>query len=409
MIIFVYLDTEKSIEVSISMERTELMSARMPILCESEIPEFLFNAYGINVTKVEKIDKGFMSNAYKASTGSTSYFFKEPFHMPSDVLGEGEAELLDFLKSRSLPVANLIKTTDGTHYAENGGRLLSLQEFVEGEVYKSKTVPDTLLLPSFEVLGKIDGSLVDYKLPVRQKWTARYCEDYSEEEIVQELKDFLIEAETLNLCDEELRRVRRGLKFAIRIQPLMKEWATAFHWVTHSSTHGDYHVGNLIYDDRDVVAVIDWTNSSTIPVIYNIMYLYIMFGKERRKIKSIDTSELFACMQEYAKHAPLSYYDYKFAPYVFAHILGRETIPVRAHRYFFHTRNGNSVVAQKRLRSMLRSNKMCRFLIEDADTISKQLEEHYEASLTGYELWKHKKEKRKVKRLLANSPFCNWT
>lgn len=368
---------------------------KKPLLTEESIPEFLLFNYGIKADQVVKIDRGVMSSSYKVSSGDKHYFLKEPLNSISKKYIEDESCLLCFLRSKMIPVAEFMETTEGAHYVDCGDRLVTVQEFIDGNEYKAHKAPDELYLPSMEMLGKINAALKDYDLKIRRGWSKESCENYDENSIIQTLQACLSQIEELNLSDDRLARAKAVIQQTIEIQPRVKKYGAYQKYVTYSSTHGDYHVGNLIYHrtagEEEIVGVVDCSSSCSMPVSYNLLRFYLRFDPRCARSNFVDTAKLIEGLKRYTIHAPLTYHDYRLMPYVYLHIVGRILMPLRIRRCINHIVHDNEDLARRELRGALWLIRMFRYLDNNAGRMSKELARHYKSTLCKEKLIMHKR------------------
>jgi thiamine kinase-like enzyme len=370
------------------------MCARKALLNEGSIKDQLLTHYGIEIDEIEEIDKGEMSCSFKLSCAKFSdrfYFLKEPLsNVPADAINV-EAELLHFLKLHDIPVTDFIKTLNGNWYFEYGKKYIILQNFISGDEYSRRDIPEKLLAPTLAMLGKINTSLTSYKLKPRKGWSVSYCETYKAQDIANKLEKNLQNLGNIDIDCDEFEKASKATSYLQEIQPKLKEYGLLFKYLTYTPSHGDYHVDNLIYDKDEIVAVVDWTSSSSMPAGFNLMLLGLDFGTRGPGIKSIDLSNLVKNLHEYTAHAPLNYYDYKLMPYAYLHIWGRTAAPDRVKRYIDHKVIGNNEIAKRKLRVALRAVSICQYLEKNADIMSRQLEKYYESTLSKSELRCHRR------------------
>ena len=371
------------------------MCARKALLNQSNIADQVLAHYGIEVDDIEEIVKGAMSNTFKLSCaeGDESYFLKEPLTEISKEAIVAEAELLSFLKQHDIPVADFVKTLNGTWYFRHGNKSkpITLQKFIEGTEHCRSNVPRELLVPSFSMLGRINACLENYKLRPRKNISVERCEDYNEDDVVRKLDKYLAKLNNINITQEELRKITKAVKYVQRIQPSIKEYGLFFKYLTYVSTHGDYHTDNLIFDGDEIVAVVDWTSSCYMPACINLMFLGLDYGTKDAGVKSVDISALSEGLRAYAVYAPLSYYDYKLMPYAYLHAWGKRAILSRIKRYVGYKLAGNDEMAQRTLKIVMGAVSVCKYFEKNADLMSRQLEKYYEQTLSKDELGKHKR------------------
>ena len=374
------------------------MVAKKSLLRAEEVPQFLLRNYGIEVDGVVEIDRGILSKTYKVTSENEQYFLKEPLNTISGEGVEREAYLLEHLSKKQIPVAEFVHTLEGKHFVDHGENLVFLQKYIEGDKYKIYHAPDELYLPSMEFLGKFNASLVDYELSLRRKWSREYCATYDEQKVIKRLKKYSKHVKKLNLETGEVKRALGTIRYVKQIQPLMKEYGSYFEYISYGNSHGDYHVENLIYQDAEIAAVVDCASSSVRPIVFNLMRFYLRFDRDCRGATHVNLSKLAKGVQAYTTHSPLTYYDYRFMPYVYLHIVGRIILPFKIKKYVAHNRIGDSDSAYSKLGGILWLIKMHRYVMNNAESISKYLVKQYEKTLSGEQLKQHKQLKRQFEK-----------
>jgi len=374
------------------------MAAKKSLLREEEVPQFLLQNYGIEADEVVEIDRGILSKTYKVLSGDEHYFLKEPLNTISGEGIEHEAKLLDYLSKKQIPVAEFVHTLEGKYFVNHGKNLVFLQKYIEGDKYRTYHAPDELYLPSMEFLGKFNKSLEDYKLPNRKKWSRVRCTTYDEQKVIKRLIKYSEQVEKLNLKAEQVERALKAIEYVIQIQPMMKEYGSYFEYISYGGTHGDYHVGNLIYQGFEVVAAVDCASSSIRPLSFNLMRFYLKFDRDCRRGNHVNLPKLAEGIRAYTAHAPLTYCDYRFMPYVYLHVVGRIVIPYKIKKYVAHNRIGDSDSAYSKLGGILWLINMHRYVMNNAGSISKYLVKDYEKTLSGEELKQHKQLKKQFEQ-----------
>ena len=375
------------------------MAAKKALLMLEEIPQFLLHNYGIEVDEAIEIDMGILSKTHKVTSGNEHYFLKEPLNTISGEGIEREAKLLNYLHKKQIPVAEFVPTTEGKYFVNYGDNLVFLQRYIEGEKYKVYQAPDELYLPSMEFLGKFNASLADYELSQRRKWSRECCVTYDEQKAIKRLKKYSARVEKLKLSADEKKKALGIIEYVIQIQPLMKEYSSYFEHISYGNSHGDYHVENLIYRDGKVAAVVDCASSSVRPIVFNLLRFYLRFDKDCRKAHHVNLPKLAEGVQAYTVHAPLTYYDHRFMPYVYLHVSGRIILPYKIKKYVAHNRIGDSGSAYSRLGGMLWLVRKHRYVTNNAGSISKYLVKHYEKMLSEDELKQHKQFRKQFEKL----------
>ena len=162
------------------------MALEHSVLDQEIITRLLKEKYDLIVTEVQKTELG-SANCYRISDGKNDYFLKEfqARFLIEDLVRE--AQLLDHLVEKGIPVARMIKTNAGEYAFEYEGHIISLQEYVQGHGYGYNDFPKELLNTTAAMLGRIHTALKGYPLPIGmdREWLATYdaetlCREYDE-------------------------------------------------------------------------------------------------------------------------------------------------------------------------------------------------------------------------------------
>ena len=342
-------------------------------LNEELVKNLVWDNYGINVDRAERIGSGVMSNRYKISSGSDVYFLKEFLSRMSKEKINEEALLLKFLKSEAIPVAEFLKTNNDKYCFKHTDRYICMQEFIAGEYYEKNTFPDEFMLLAGEMLGKMDKCLKDYKLRDRKKMMLKHCRTYKVRKGVKELKSLSNKISKLDISEGKFKKINKRIEYLIKLQPRVKKYGKKFKNITYSSSHGDYRCPNLMCGENEINAVIDFSSSGRLPIAWNIIRFYTLSAPECKNADDIDISKLIAVVKKYLEYAPLTYEDLKFMPYIYLHILARHSVPEIFKKYIKQKLMNNKKAAERLLKRAFWYIELCCYLEENSEEISKRL------------------------------------
>ena len=95
------------------------------------IEQILIEEYNIKPTKIEEINRG-TANIFKTETSTKSYILKEFNEKRTIESIEKEISIINFLKEKNINVPQYMKTKNDKFYIKNEGRIIILQEFIDG-------------------------------------------------------------------------------------------------------------------------------------------------------------------------------------------------------------------------------------------------------------------------------------
>ena len=293
------------------------MALEHSVLDQDIISSLLKEKYDLIVTEVQKTELG-SANCYRISNGKNDYFLKE---FQSKFLLEDlvrEAQLLEHLAEKKIPVAQMIKTKAGEYAFEYEGHIISLQEYVQGHGYGYNDFPKEYLSQTAAMLGKIHTALKKYSLPVgmEQEWLASYdamtlCREYDELMAMSDPKE------------PYYQQLMEDFQYKKELSVRCSDYLKYYDGITYGATHGDYQGCQLICDNDGIKAVIDFSAAQSLPLVWEIMRSYVQSSNDARNEAVIDIQGLYNYVKEYMKYAVLSETDLKAMPYVYLFQLAR--------------------------------------------------------------------------------------
>ncbi len=267
-----------------------------------QINNFIEENYSIAATDIRLLDSHFGTEIYKAYTDKGDFIVKAmPPFMP---LSENEGLISEYLSQNGVKTAQLIKNNHGKYVSKNSDMQVTVQRFIKGKSFAVNTAPDWLMTVSSETLGRINNVLSDFPtLSIRfgKEFFKKEAAVRKKQHFERELVD--AEKEVQPFYAEQIRHLERISKFEIDTDRL-----------TYANSHGDYHIGQLIADDKDVT-VIDWASACRMPVCLELATSYV-FASPSCRDGVIDVDGLAAYVSIYTRHFPLLEYDIKAMPYV---------------------------------------------------------------------------------------------
>lgn len=292
------------------------MSLEKSVLSNNSIQELMKQNYGIVVTYVEKMRLG-SANCYKLFDGNRYYFLKELQSSFSPESIKREADMINYLSAKGIPVARFYKTKDERDSFIYEGHTICLEEFVSGESYGYNDLPERLLPKLASMLGRLHFCLKDYILPggMDTQWRETYLSD----KLVSQYDELLAIAGK----DRNSERIIKDLEYKKGLAERINKYNQYFEGITYIASHGDYQGCRLIFDGDEIKAVIDFSSARTLPAVWEIMRSFTQSSQECRRSATIDTSDFCDYVSEYMKHSRLTKNDLSAMPYVYLFQLAR--------------------------------------------------------------------------------------
>lgn len=295
------------------------MALEHSVLNEQIIIELLKENWGQSVLKAEKMPLG-SANCYRVIGNSECYFLKEfqSSFKPEDLIRE--AELTNYLVERGIPTTRFIPTISGEMYVKYQGHCICLEEYIEGTQFNYSNFPKEFLKKEAAMLGKIHQCLSGYDLLIGmdEKWVNSFSVSEAKAKY-DELLGILEKHKMDNLYD----KIKEELLYKKELSEYCDGLKQYYDGITYVSTHGDYQGCQLIFDDENIKAVIDFSSAKKIPAVWELMRSYVQSSEYCRSETKIDVQEFAEYVKEYMKYFPLIETDLKAMPYVYLFQLAR--------------------------------------------------------------------------------------
>ena len=130
-------------------------------LNNDKIKDILENQYNIKVLKITKINRG-TSNIFKIQSDKNKYILKEFISERTRETIIKEINIINFLQERNINVPKYIKTIDNKFYTENEGRIIIVQEFINGYTIDSNVGNYEKVIECARILGRLTKELMEY-------------------------------------------------------------------------------------------------------------------------------------------------------------------------------------------------------------------------------------------------------
>ena len=328
-------------------------------LDNKKIEKILREEYNLEMSNIEKLDRG-TSNLFKIESGKNKYILKEFISKRNKETIMKEVNIINFLKERCINVPNYVKTVSGNYYTENEGRMIILQNFIDGYIIDNNTGDYQKVIECARILGKLTKELM-------------YYPELSEENIIEEYfskNRVILGIEKLeklknNINDRNIYRkqIENDLNYRIKI---LKEIENNFNFdiidkFTIINSHGDFCSQQLIYNDKVEPTIIDFEKAKRLPIVWEVIRSYSYIDKDSKN-GDINVNTLVDYFNEFSKYILLNKYDLKYVSYLYLLQLASSTFGYEEY---------NEDYNQKELLNFafFRTN-LCKSLYEKAEEIS---------------------------------------
>ena len=325
------------------------------ILTEELIKKLLQDNYDIEVTTIERINRG-SANIYNIDN---KYILKE-FTSDREVSSiEKEYNVIKHLDSKGLKVPTYIETKYGNPYIIYEGKIIILQVYLDGYAMPNNTGDYDKTIESATILGKLTKALEDYELDSNYD---EYPTKEGLEEGIVKLNDLINKIKDDNPYKD---KIIFDLKRRIEISNKLLDFNfDDIKNVTLKICHGDYSVQQLIYNDNNKTAVIDFETVRRMPIVWEIIRSYSYIDKEC-KDGVFNLNTFIDYVKEVQKYIDLTEYDLKYMPYIYIFQLVSST--------FGYKQYNNDYTRTSLLDFALFRTNLCNYLFDNLEIISNKL------------------------------------
>jgi len=339
------------------------MALERTVLNDNIVAGILSQQYGFNFVSMKKLDLG-SANCFRVYDGKQYYFLKEFQSSFSEDTIIQEAKLLDFLTLQGIPTTYFYKTLSGQYVTTHQGHIICLEEYIVGQAYDYDDLPPYLLPSVGKMLGKLHQVLKNYPLLIdmSDEWLA----SFSANDLIAQY-DALIQMASSQANDRNTNRIIEDLQYKKQLAVRCEEYKRYYKGITYCSTHGDYQGCQLIFEENEIKAVIDFSAASCLPVTWEIMRSFVQSCNDCRMNGTINIAAFCDYVRRYLQFSPLTKADMIAMPYVYLFQLARSKYGYPQYL------NSDSEDKDRLLRFAFWRTKMCREVEANAEAISNEL------------------------------------
>lgn len=325
------------------------------VLNEKTIKELLKEKYGLNVLRVEKINRG-SANIYNIDD---EYVLKEfsSDRKVSDI--EKEYKVIKYLDSQGFRVPKYVETLEGMCYFVYRERIIIVQVFLSGYAMENNTGDYEKTMESATILGKLSKALENYDLKTE------YLDFPTKEGLMADKEKLKSFRETIKQDNPYRERFISDINKKLEIIAKLQECDfDELKKVTLKLCHGDYSVQQLIYNEKLGTAIIDFETIKTMPVVWEIIRSYTYIDKDCKN-GEMNLSTFVDYVKEVMKYIDLTEFDLKFMPYIYIFQLVGSTFGYKQYN-LDNSKTGLLEFA------LFRTN-LCNYLFDNLEAITEAL------------------------------------
>jgi Ser/Thr protein kinase RdoA (MazF antagonist) len=245
--------------------------------------------YGLNLTLVEKVRKGFLSENYVLTDGSRRYFLKKYLYTREGKIKEIH-QAKKFFAEGQIPVILPFIAEDDASFFNLRGRFYALFPFVEGKEYLRGTLTQKATESLGAMLGRIHSRGKESHIAAEKTF-----KPWNKGETLQQLEQIF----------ERIQSVKNQSDFdQLALDSLnMKRNVIESNQIIYNSQslpsdhliHGDYMAENVFFNEKDEVSfVFDWEKIQYAPRTFELFRsLFVTFINEAEGVLDLKKSKQY--------------------------------------------------------------------------------------------------------------------
>lgn len=274
----------------------------------------MFKLYGIEIESMVPSKSGAGSLTYFVNVSDLKFVVKYPSENEMNH-SEVEIKVCKELLEKGIPACKFVKNNQGNYLSiDENGRRFTVQEFYEGETYAYNEAPIEAQTDSAIALANIHNAMKDMTdIPIGIG--ADFFKYRKPEYMIDSYKETLQHAiqNQDNIIAEKIRN-------NIKVIESMPRYSFDTEKFSCGNTHGDYMISQILWKDKKINGIIDWTCACKHPYIWEIIRSYVFMAPEV-KLGEINIENLINYISTYLKHGTLNEYDIKNAGNLFFYFL----------------------------------------------------------------------------------------
>lgn len=335
---------------------------------DNELRKWINDIYDLQIDKVEKTELGSANCYYLYSNNKERFFLKEFQEKITHENLEEEIKICRYLNENGIATSTFISNRDGEYISSYRDRYIHVQRYIEGKTYSMFELPDELMLKAAKTLGRINKVLSEYKID-RYHFGEKWLREWSNEREIEKLKKILEEkCAEIDTNSAVYKQICEDFEFKINVLKTMEGYSKRFLGTHLCTSHGDYSLLQILCEDKDIVAIIDFASACTLPPTWEIIRSYSYGAKECRENGEIDFNKFTKYLDSYLAEYEIPKADIVRMPSLYFFNLIRSSFGYK--QYLKNKSDANLDFAFWR-------TKMCRWLYENMDEFGAYLNDYY--------------------------------
>ena len=291
-------------------------------LNKDKIKNLLEKEYGIQLSNISEINRG-TSNLFKIETENKKYVLKEFISQRNKETIIKEIGIINFLQKRNINVPKYITTVNGKYYTQNEGRIIIVQEFVEGYTIEDNSGDYERVMECANILGKLTKELLNYPELSDENILEKYFSRSRVKSGILEMNQILKTIKQKNVYKD---RIEKDINYRIKILEKLENnfKFEIINKLTMLNSHGDFCSQQLIYNDKKEPTIIDFEKAKKLPVVWEVIRSYSYIDRDCKN-GNINVDTLVDYFKEFTKYIKLNRYDLEYAPYLYLMQLASST------------------------------------------------------------------------------------
>ena len=324
---------------------------------QKEIIDYVNTKYGLNISKINKINKG-SANIYLLND---KYILKEFQSKYSKEEIDKEVIIINHLRKHNIKVPEYIKTLAGKYSDTYKEKTIIIQKYIKGYTLDKNQGNYQQTIECAEYYGKIVNALKNLLIDLPSSDISNWYSKDSFTRSIQKHKHLL----SLLKNNETDNKIKKDILEKISMLETIRNNYnfTEMKNLTILGTHGDYNVLQFIYKNGKINSVIDFVSACKMPVVWELIRSYSYIDKDAKN-GSFNLKTFIDYVKMFNKYIKLNKYDIKYMPYLYLIQILNSTF---GYKQYIESKNMDLLQF-----GCLRTN-ICRYLFDNAELISDTL------------------------------------
>ena len=192
------------------------MGIQKTSLNKGKIKDILQNEYNIKPIDISVINRG-TANIFKIVALDKCYILKEFTSRRTEATVTKEIDIINFLQAKNIEVPKYVKTINGSFYTKNEGRIIIVQEFIDGYVVQDNTRNYEETMECASILGKLTKALLDYNKLSDENILEEQFSKARLQRGISELEELKGKLQDTNIIDKYKEQIVKDVNYKIEI------------------------------------------------------------------------------------------------------------------------------------------------------------------------------------------------